>query len=145
MSRGTASLIFAFFLSCRLILTVSLAFFLSHLIFQLYTELDNPYIFNMAASSKLWTYSLAFRVLMKARRVLALSLFPSISNSTPLTQLRATTPSTTCTHVWIAITSPFFVGFGTEFNYRLTLKNNKNIKAEISVGWSSCTLQGLYF
>lgn len=44
------------------------------------TVLDNPCIFNIAASSKLWTYSLAFRVLMKARRVLAPLLFPYTSS-----------------------------------------------------------------
>lgn len=45
-----------------------------------HSVLDNPCIFNIAASSKLWTYSLAFRVLMKARRVLAPSLFPYTSS-----------------------------------------------------------------
>lgn len=56
------------------------------------TVLDNPCIFNIAASSKLWTYSLAFRVLMKAHRVLAPSLFPY--TSFPLPSSNPTPPCT---------------------------------------------------
>lgn len=56
------------------------------------TVLDNPCIFNIAASSKLWTYSLAFRVLMKAHRVLAPSLFPYTSSPLP-----SSNPTPPCT------------------------------------------------
>lgn len=47
------------------------------------TVLDSPCIFNMAASSKLQSYSFAFGVLMKAHRVVAPSLFPTPFLSPP--------------------------------------------------------------
>lgn len=98
------------------------------------TVLDNTCIFNIAASSKLWTYSLAFRVLMKARRVLAPSLFPSTysrllsSNPTPppcilhYLQHPPTPPQRTCPSLLcLLICFPFSV-FSIECMYRTDLK-----------------------
>lgn len=92
------------------------------------TVLDNPCIFNISASSKLWTYSLAFKVLMKARRVLAPSLFPYTSS-----RLNSPNPTPPAAHYTIYSTStpnlsepPLssyrFPSFGTEFNYNDWLK-----------------------
>lgn len=81
---GPPSSFFFPLLSHCSIFTVSLILFLIHPCFPLLRVLlENPCIFNIAASSKLWTYSLAFKVLMKACSVLAPSLFRSTYSQLP--------------------------------------------------------------